>query len=165
MRLKNKIRTLLNHRYHQTQEKFPFGITYDDYIHITNFIQNNFTIDKNLNSVMTRNNIIVFLFLGIGESRPMSVQRISQIYNLSSSEVREIILRFLQTFKADLETNQRFMNLINKIAICDEDGKELKIYPPKRKPIPKRKRRKKLVVITNFFIFYFVLFHHLNQLI
>ena len=144
MRLKNKIRTLLNHRYHQTQEKFPFGITYDDYIHITNFIQNNFTIDKNLNSVMTRNNIIVFLFLGIGESRPMSVQRISQIYNLSSSEVREIILRFLKTFKADLETNQRFMNLINKIAICDEEGEELKIYPPKRKPTPKRKRRKKI---------------------
>lgn len=141
MRIKNKIRTSLRRWQRRTQPQSSFSLEYDDYINIVEYIKNNFSVEKDINSEAAQNNMIVFLYLGIGEAKPMSIGTIAQIYNKKQDEIRTIILNFLKSFKTKLEIEPSLKILITKTeglqAISEQ---ELSIWP-KIPKTPKRKKR------------------------
>lgn len=138
--IKSKIRTLLYQKQRSLQENSLFSLAYEDYCSIVEHIKYNCVIDTDINSDRTKVNMIVFLYLGIGESKPMSIDMLAKIFNMTTCDVRSVILNYLRSFKTGIKIDLLFRMLIEKIEkLQDRSDLELSVWPV----IPKTSKRRK----------------------
>lgn len=74
------------------------NISREEYISILKCITNNYIPNK----IELRNNMILFLYLGIGDVEPLSISLIAKSFDLAEEEIKEIILLQLNNFKDKL---------------------------------------------------------------
>jgi hypothetical protein len=91
---------IINRIHKLLREKKEQVITIEEYTAILNFINNSNV--KALSNDEVRDNMILFLSLGIGEVEAIPNSLIAKSFNISETEVKEIIIKTLSKYKEKL---------------------------------------------------------------